>query len=143
MNKPVAGNANMPILIVDDHPQYVKVLSTVLMNTFGYREVYSVESTEEAFSLISDDPDRFRLLFIDYNFPSGVSGGELLRKLGEKNLLEGKVVFLITADPSIEKVNEARKAGALGVVAKPFDTEALREQLEKAERAFIAESQSF
>jgi DNA-binding NtrC family response regulator len=128
------------ILIVDDNPQYSFVLAKMLRAGFGYHNITTAASVEEGYKLISEQPGRFRLLFIDYQFPSGASGGELLRKLNIHNLLSGKIAFLITSDPTVDNVGEAMAAGALGVVAKPFDREALRVQLDKAQRAVIAAS---
>lgn len=124
-----------PVLIVDDNPQYTLVLKKMLQAAFGYQNITSVESTEEAFDLLKAEPDRFRLLFVDYMFPSGDGGGALLRKLNQDSLLQGKVAFLITSEPTIDNMKEALSAGAQGVVAKPFDREGLRRQIEKAERA--------
>jgi len=136
--KAVLG-ADVEVLIVDDNPQYSRLLSRTLQGVFGFEHISSFASAREAFDAIKAEPGRFGLLFIDYQFPSGMSGGDLLRLLSMHNLLKGKAAFLITSEPSTDNVNEALSAGALGVVAKPFDREALRSQLEKARRALIAE----
>ena len=129
------STVDTPILIVDDNRQYTDVLSKMLSGGFGYTNITISDELEEAYEIVKQNPDKFGLLFVDYNFPSGGTGGEFLLKLQAENLLEGKIAFLITSDPTIENVNEARKAGALGVVAKPFDRYELTKQLEKAERA--------
>lgn len=128
------------ILIVDDNQQYSFLLSRTLQGAFGYRHVTSLFAAEPAFDLIKAEPGRFKLLFIDYQFPSGMSGGDLLRMLALHGLLKGKAAFLITSEPTTDNVGEAMAAGALGVVAKPFDREALKKQLDKAQRALEVES---
>ena len=124
------------ILIVDDSTQYTKVLRRIL-EAFGYQCIDSVESTKEALDQIKANPEKYRLLFVDYSFPSGESGGALLSDLARLNLLEQKIAFLITSEPTVENVKEATGAGALGVVAKPFNRDELWRQLEKAERLIV------
>ncbi len=134
---------DLPILIIDDNVQYVQVLTRLLAQAFGYKDVTSTDSIDQGYELIAREPSRFGLLFIDYNFPSGQTGGELLKRLQKDKLLDGKVAFLITSEPTPENVKEATLAGAVGVVAKPFDREQLRSQLVKAEKILSVEENSF
>ncbi len=122
------------VLIVDDNPQYSLVLSKILEASFGYKHITKVTSTEAARELIAQDPDRFKLLFVDYRFPDGHSGGELLEALKRNELMKDKVAFLVTSEPTPENMKQARDSGAVSVLAKPFDRDALRRNLEKAER---------
>ncbi len=122
------------VLVVDDTVQYAKVLEKMLQSGFGYQKVDALYELDPAYEQIKANADSYQLLFVDYNFPNGRTGIELLQKLREEGLLEGKVFFLITADPNDENLKEAAEAGAMGVVAKPFDMTQLKSQLEKAER---------
>ena len=123
-----------PILIVDDSSQYTLVLSKILKNVFGYTNVSSVETPEKALELLGREPDKFKMLFIDFNFPCGTTGGALLETLKSQNALRDKCAFLITSEPTVDNVKQASNAGAVGVVAKPFDRAELKKQLDKAER---------
>lgn len=123
------------VLIVDDSTQYASVLHKILSNGFGFKNITRVESTESAYELLSKNPEQFKLLFVDYNFPSGVTGGDLLTKLKETHLMDGKVAFLITSEPTPDNVKQAVMAGAFGIVAKPFDRTELGRQLERVKRA--------
>ncbi len=140
MTEPVddLSAASTPILIVDDNAQYASVLQKTLSGAFGYNNISTVDDTQTAYALIQSDPGRFKFLFVDYNFPSGDTGASLLRKLSDQGLLEDKVALLITSDPTPENVQEARNAGAIGVVAKPFDRAQLLQQIEKARRAYAS-----
>lgn len=129
-----------PIMIVDDNLQYSSILKRMLEGAFGYSEITVVDRIDDAYELIVDEPDYFRLLFVDYNFPEGRTGGELLTRLKAEGVSEGIIMFLITSDPTSENVSEALNAGALGVVAKPFDRGELVKQLEKAHRTFLAQN---
>lgn len=126
------------ILIVEDSKQYTMVLTKILSGIFHYIDITAVESSEEAYALLKKDPERFKLLFVDYNFPSGDNGGALLERLKYQKMLEGRIALLITSEPTVERLKEAVAAGALGIVAKPFDREELKNQLDRAERAIVA-----
>lgn len=125
------------VLIVDDNPQYARILRMMLERTVGFHNVVSVDSTDKGLELLEAEPGRFRLLFVDFHFPDGSTGGQLLERLQSRGLLKDTKAFLITSEPSINNVKQARAAGALGVVAKPFDSVELKRQLEKAERVRI------
>lgn len=124
-----------PILIIDDNEQYSRLLAMMLKRRFGYTNVTTTESAGTAYELISQEPEKFRLLFVDFNLPTGISGGDLLEKLRGEGLLNQKAAFLITAEPTLDNFKRAVASGACGVVAKPFDSEELEKQLQKAERA--------
>jgi CheY-like chemotaxis protein len=127
-------NPNTSVLIVDDNPQYADLLRRILSGGFGYRNITVVHDTEEAFRLIGGDPEKFQLMFVDYRFPEQQTGGELLTRLKACGFMKERVAFLITSEPTVENQKQAQKAGAAGVVAKPFDREKLRLQIAKAER---------
>jgi len=131
------------VLIVDDSVEYTAVLSKLLKGVFGYQQVTTVSSTADAYQLLKGHPGTFQLLFVDYRFPTGSTGGDFLERLSKEELLADKVAFLITSEPTVDNIKQARAAGAVGVVAKPFDREQLRLQLEKAERAIKTERESF
>ena len=131
------NNPDTPILIVDDSLQYSQVLSKILKHGFGYSNITAVACLEDAEQLVQDDPARFKLFFVDYNLPNGRTGGTFLRILQDKQLLDEAIAFLITAEPTVDNMQEAKSAGALGVVAKPFDRTELERQLQKAKRAVM------
>jgi DNA-binding NtrC family response regulator len=123
------------VLIIDDSQQYGAVLRKILTHAFGYTQINHLLTTEAALEELTKNPSNYQLLFIDFRFPSGFSGGDLLTQLKERNLLQDKVAFLISSEPTVQNVKQAVQAGAFGIVAKPFDREELRRQLEKADRA--------
>ncbi len=129
----------VPVLIVDDNPQYTQLLKRILAGAFGYKDITTVENTVDALAMIEKDPKKFQLLFIDYRFPDGHTGGELLTQLNQQALMDDRVAFLITSEPTLENQKQALKAGARGVVAKPFDRARIQEQLDKAERVIKAD----
>ena len=132
------------VLIVDDSTQYASVLERILKAGFGYQNVTVVASTGEAWKLLESAPDKFSLMFVDQNFPEGESGGELLSRLKNSHLMDQRVAFLISSEPTVENMKHAMSCGARGVLAKPFDRAELRKQLELAELSIKTDnSESF
>jgi two-component system chemotaxis response regulator CheY len=138
------NNGQTSILIVDDNPQYASLLKRIIEHICQDAEVSVIDQIQIAKEEIAKNPDKFQLLFIDFRFPGGETGGDLVRQLREQNLLKHKVAILITSEPSAENVSEAQKNGALAVVAKPFDKEQIRIQIERAKKILeLNTSESF
>lgn len=131
MSTDITTDKTLPILIVDDNVQYAQLLRRILENGFGFTNITSLPDSHEAKELIMKEPDRFKMLFIDFNFPTGYSGGQLLQELSNAHLLDGKAAFLITSEPSTNNVEQASLAGALGVVVKPFNRADLELKIRK------------
>lgn len=136
----IITDPNTKILIVDDSPQYSTLLSRILSVGLGYTNIVTCASLDEAFALYDHDEPEFALIFVDYNFPEGRTGGEFLRFLDNRGISEKCAVFMITAEPSVENQKEAMKAGACGVVVKPFDRMMLKKQLDKAQQLLDVEN---
>jgi DNA-binding NtrC family response regulator len=128
------GN-NVAVLIVDDSRQYSLVLQKMLTGGFGMEQVDCCDDIDSAYLLVKANPGRYQMLFVDYNFPGGRTGADFLQRLQDESLLEGKSIFMITADPTDQNFKQAQQFGAVGMVAKPFDREQLGIQLDKAFRA--------
>jgi DNA-binding NtrC family response regulator len=130
----VIDTANHKILIVDDNPQYTQLLKTILTKGFGFTEVVTASDASTALTMTEGDSG-FTLFFVDYNLSIGSTGGDLLTMLSAQHKLDNASAFLITSEPTVENQREALNAGAVGVVAKPFDRERIRSHLLKAQRA--------
>jgi DNA-binding NtrC family response regulator len=127
------------IIIVDDTQEYAHILSRILQKGMGYKQVESFSSMEDAYDAISNEPDRFPIVFLDYHFPNGKTGTELLGKLRQNDLLDGRLVFFITAEPAVQKAIEANHNGAVGVIVKPFSTQALENLIKRVEHTLKLE----
>ncbi len=121
-----------PILIVDDSVEFAMVLNRILTGVFGFKSITVLPSTGDALERIESRPDEFKIIFLDFHFPSGQNGGELLSTLAERDMLKEKVVFLMSSDPTAEALQRVVKAGAAGVITKPFDRDELKRKLERA-----------
>ncbi len=113
------------ILVVDDEPNYLIVLSELLRDE-GY-EVFTADSGGSGMDIArKTDLD---LVISDMKMP-GMDGIELLAQL--KKFDPHLPVILITAYAEVEKAVEAMHLGAFTYLAKPFSNEQLLASVSKA-----------
>ena len=113
------------ILVVDDEPNYLIVLSELLKEE-GF-EVMTAQKGEDGLKIAQDtDLD---LVITDMRMP-GMDGLELLQAIKSYN--KDLPVIMITAFGEVEKAVVAMKAGAYNYLAKPFNNEELLLNIRKA-----------
>ena len=113
------------ILVVDDEPNYLIVLSELLKEE-GF-EVITAEKGEDGLKIVKDtDLD---LVITDMRMP-GMDGLELLKAVKKYN--NELPVIMITAFGEVEKAVVAMKAGAYNYLAKPFNNDELLLNIRKA-----------
>jgi DNA-binding NtrC family response regulator len=113
------------ILLVDDEPSILSVLST-LLKAEDY-EVQAVLGGENASELISSG--EFDLMITDIRM-SPINGMELLKQAHEQ--CPGMSVIMLTAYGSVETAIEALKLGAFDYVTKPFKVDELLITVQRA-----------
>jgi two-component system NtrC family response regulator len=113
------------ILIVDDEPNYLIVLSELLRDE-GY-EVFTATGGAEGFEMVRQLD--LNLVITDMQMPE-VDGLQLLLKIKEFN--EDLPVIMITAYAEVEKAVSAMQAGAFSYLAKPFSNDELLVNIQKA-----------
>jgi len=113
------------ILIVDDEPNYLIVLSELLKEE-GF-EVFTAPGGTQGLEIIRDaDLD---LVITDMQMP-GMDGLEFLQAI--KEIYPQLPVIMITAYAEIEKAVSAMQAGAFNYLAKPFSNDELLVNINKA-----------
>ena len=113
------------ILVVDDEPNYLVVLSELLRDE-GF-EVYTAPGGDEALEIIkSVDLD---MVISDMQMP-GMDGMALMQRIKEVD--NDLPVLIITAYAEIEKAVAAMQAGAFSYLAKPFSNDELIITINKA-----------
>ena len=113
------------ILVVDDEPNYLIVLSEILRDE-GF-EVFTAESGNKGLTIVQEaDLD---LVISDMKMP-GMDGIQLLANI--KKINRQLPIILITAYAEVEKAVEAMRLGAFNYIAKPFSNEALLASVNKA-----------
>lgn len=113
------------VLVVDDDPGTVETLTDIL-SAKTYR-VTSANSGDAAVEIVRRNG--FGAVLMDIVMP-GINGVEALKAL--KPVFPPAKVILMTAYSRHQLVEEARREGALAVLAKPLDIEALLPLLEQA-----------
>lgn len=111
---------NMPheVLLVDDSATVRGVVKKILAKSIFKMNVTEAGNADEAFQAMNGR--NFRIVFSDLNMP-GMNGIELTRTLTEGDSKAS--VILMSTEISPELDDEAREAGAMAYLKKPFSYE--------------------
>ncbi|MBI2324714.1 MAG: response regulator [Chloroflexi bacterium] len=107
------------ILLVDDHPQNVRLLEGML-GPYGY-SIGSASSGDEALRAAAADPPD--LVLLDVVMP-GISGYEVCRRMRASEPTKFVPIVMVTANPDQDRI-AALDAGADDFVVRPFDRQEL------------------
>lgn len=107
------------ILVVDDEPNMLRLLKTILGDQTGY-EVVTTNNPLEVSNLLQQD--HYDLVVTDLKMPL-VDGIDLIDII--KKIDSGIPVIIITAYGTIETAEEAVQKGAYDFITKPFRKEAI------------------
>lgn len=118
------------IMIVDDSP----VMRTFIRRVIGLTglkvgDIYEASNGEEALRLLRDH--WADLILTDINMPQ-MNGEELMRRLESDELLRMIPVLVVSTDSTEIRVQRLLALGAKGYLAKPFQPETLRDEVERA-----------
>jgi len=114
------------ILIVDDEPDMLKLLSMIIREKTPY-EVITTNNPLEAYELAKKGG--FDLVISDLKMP-GLDGMELLDAI--KLMGEDIPVIIITAYGTVESAMEAIQKGGFDFITKPFRKEQILFTIDKA-----------
>lgn len=114
-------------LIIDDE-QDIRTLTAITLERLGI-QCYSAENMREAIKMLAER--RYHFCITDMKLPDG-NGLELINLCQQR--YPDMPIAMITAYGNLELGVKALKAGAFDVVAKPIDTERLRELARQALR---------
>ena len=114
------------IMIVDDEPINIKVLTRIL-NSHGYHNIKPItESTQVMDIFKSWQPD---IILLDLMMPC-FNGLDILEQINGVKNKQYLPVIMITADNDIENRIKALKMGANDYMSKPFDAQELLARIE-------------
>ena len=116
--------AGEPILIVDDNPGNLKLVSYLLTNR-GYEIRTALDAPQVLELLGSFHP---RLILMDIQLP-GMDGLELTRVLKSRAATRDILIVAVTAFAMKGDDQKALDAGCDGYITKPIDTRKLPEQV--------------
>lgn len=118
MNHWKADRALKEILVVDDSPNSLRFLNSILTKN-GYRVRPASDGAIALRSVAAKPPD---LVLLDVKMPD-IDGYEVCRRLKSgENRLKAPIIFISGLGETIDKV-EGFKAGGVDYVTKPFDAE--------------------
>ena len=108
------------ILIVDDDPNHIKILSSWL-RTAGYNTLVATDGLLAVSIARRQRPD---LILLDLGLPGG-GGYSVLRRLKGMNTASDIPVVVLSAQDADENQGQAVGAGAEAYIQKPADLDAL------------------
>ena len=113
------------IILVEDDPDIAMVVRLALVEMNGLE----VRHYESGAALLAD-PDMVvpDLFLLDYGLP-GMTGDELLARLRESPRTAHVPAVFMTASLMPDRMRDLKQAGALDVIAKPFDPMRLADDL--------------
>ena len=114
------------LLIVDDEPDMLKLLSMIIREKTPY-EVITTNNPLEAYEFAKEGG--FDLVIADLKMP-GLDGIELLEAV--KRMDEDIPVIIITAYGTVESATEAIQKGGFDFITKPFKKEQILFTIDRA-----------
>jgi DNA-binding NtrC family response regulator len=114
------------LLVVDDEPNMLRLLKTILMDKTGY-EVTTTNNPLEVSKLLQEAP--YDLVITDLKMPL-VDGIDLIGII--KNIDANIPIIVITAYGTIEVAEEAIQKGAYDFITKPFRKETILITIKRA-----------
>jgi CheY-like chemotaxis protein len=123
--KKIISNGNKKVILaVDDMPEVLQSIASILQDKYDVRIAVNATSAQEAL----EKSGKVDLILLDVEMP-GMSGIEFLETL-QKNLNYKSIpVVFITGNKDSNVVNEAIKKGGKGYITKPFTRDALLESV--------------
>ena len=113
------------VLLVDDEEEYLEIMS----ERMRARDIEVTTSTSARAALDMIATESFDAVIMDFMMPE-MNGIEALKAIKEKN--PEMQIILLTGHATIEKTVEAMKAGAMDLIEKPADLDALSEKIKSA-----------
>ena len=127
------GDDRTPVLVVDDSPDFLRVVRAVLEELDPPFAVYTVRTGGEAFAFIDRRPPfadapRPAFILLDFRLPD-MTAPAVLVGFGTRGLLGGTPVLVLSQAGWAEDEAAATAAGAHAYRVKPSRIEGLREVL--------------
>jgi two-component system chemotaxis response regulator CheY len=112
------------VLVIDDSAMMRKVVVRSLkLAGIEFEWVYEEGDGEGALTCLRQH--KVELITCDINMP-GMTGLDLVQQIKDEKLAPGVPIVMITTEGSEPQVRKAILAGARGFIRKPFDIEAIK-----------------
>jgi two-component system, chemotaxis family, chemotaxis protein CheY len=127
------ANLNLSILVVDDSPITIRITQDALRD-LGYINVATANGGNTAIEMMRTK--RYDLVISDWKMEP-MTGYELLKHV--RTAIGQTPFILMEAQPHIDNVMAAKKAGASGFIAKPLNAMTLKAKIDAAFGPLIIE----
>lgn len=122
----------MKILVVDDDPIILELLSVVLQQA-GYDDFSCAASGTDALKMLKTASNPFEFLVLDISMPE-MDGIELCRQIRNLPPYAEVPVLMLTANTDLDSIEGAFVAGANDYITKPFDIKGIVLRIQVAAR---------
>ncbi len=113
------------IMIVDDDPTNVEIVTEILEDKYTVLSVFSgEEALEEIFKFRPD------ILLLDIMMP-GIDGYEVCKIIRNDDEIRDTIILLVSAKAMAKEMKKGFEVGADDYITKPFEHEDLESQIEK------------
>lgn len=123
-------NADLNVLIIDDHKTMLRVIKNLLMQ-INITKIDEAGDGQEALQKLTQK--KYNLILSDWNMMP-MTGLQLLQQVRTDSTFQHQNVpfVMITAEARPENVVEAKKAGVDNYIIKPFDANTLKSKIQAA-----------
>jgi two-component system chemotaxis response regulator CheY len=117
------------VLIADDSPAMRLVIRRVIeLSGFDVQRFWEAADGREALCLLRHEA--VDVMLTDINMPN-MNGEQLLVALQSEGKLKALPVVVVSTDATRHRIERMLELGAKGYITKPFQPEALRQELER------------
>ncbi|PJK27796.1 response regulator [Minwuia thermotolerans] len=117
---------NMPILIVDDYLQMLRIIGN-LLRQIGFTNIDTAMDGAAALRKLREND--YGLIISDWNMEP-ITGYQLLEEIRADEELHDLPFIMVTAESKTEHVIAAKQAGVNNYIVKPFTAQTLKEKME-------------
>jgi two-component system, chemotaxis family, chemotaxis protein CheY len=125
MERDMAVDHAMPILVVDDYNTMVRIIRN-LLRQLGFENVDEASDGSAALAKMQDK--KYGLVISDWNMEP-MTGYDLLRQVRADPALAKTPFIMVTAESKTENVIAAKKAGVDNYIVKPFNAQTLQHKI--------------
>jgi two-component system, chemotaxis family, chemotaxis protein CheY len=122
----MAIDRNMKVLVVDDYQTMVQIIRN-LLRQLGFVSIDEANDGSAALDMMRQKD--YGLVISDWHM-APMSGYELLREVRADDRLSQTPFIMVTAENRVEKVIEAKKAGANTYIVKPVNAATLKSKID-------------
>ena len=128
--------SNLRVIIADEQHHFASIMKT-LLQSMGFSRITVAVNGDDALKRCTSN--KYDIYLFDYNFTSGISGLDLVKKLRREHLAPCmSLMFIVTGDSSRSKVLCAIEHEPDDYVIKPFSQKQFARRLKNAMTKKIA-----